>query len=343
MAIQFLKETCVTKFLDPTSNFEPNERLTEIRVDPLTGRTSRLIFFPIRELPKPDLRELVERSLGWCPFCSSMVESVTPKFPPDLFEEERIRQGTALVFPNMYPYDTFSAVAIFSGEHFKPLTDFSPESLRDGFSASQRYLRRAREADASAAAYSSINWNYMPLSGGTIVHPHLQIISGRMATNYQRQVIEASKGYAARYGRSYWAELIEEERRIGERYIGKRGEVSWLASFAPKGFVEISAIFEGVCEIHDIGEPDWLCFCEGLTAAMKYLDSKGFWSFNLAIYSGGGDEHFRVHAKLIPRAQLPPMNTSDINYFNTLHDEVLSIFRPEEVCQEAKRFFDELG
>jgi galactose-1-phosphate uridylyltransferase len=343
MAIKFLKETCITKFLDPTSGFQPNERETEIRVDPLTGRTSRLIYFPIRALPKPDLKEIVERSSGWCPFCPPTVESVTPKFPPDLFEDERIRQGAAMVFPNMYPYDTFSAVAVFSGEHFKPLADFAPDLLRDGFRASQRYLKSAKKADPAVATYCSINWNYMPLSGGTIIHPHLQIISGKTATNYHRQLLDASGRYAAQHGRNYWEEFVEEERRRGERFIGRRGTVNWLASYAPKGFVDISAIFEGVLTIQDITEPDWFDFSRGLSSAMEYLDSKGFWSFNMAIYSGVGEEHFWTHAKLIPRAQLPPMNASDINYFNTLHDEVLSIFRPEDVCQEAKEFFEENG
>jgi hypothetical protein len=62
----------------------------------------------------------------------------------------------------------------------------------------------------------------------------------------------------------------------------------------------------------------------------------------MAIYSGFGEDHFKTHAKLIPRALLPPMNTSDINYFNTLHNEVLTIFKPEDICAEARPFFQGL-
>jgi galactose-1-phosphate uridylyltransferase len=62
----------------------------------------------------------------------------------------------------------------------------------------------------------------------------------------------------------------------------------------------------------------------------------------MAIYSGLDSGHFRTHAKLIPRALLPPMDTSDINYFNMLHDEVLTIFRPEDICERAKSFFERL-
>ena len=75
---------------------------------------------------------------------------------------------------------------------------------------------------------------------------------------------------------------------------------------------------------------------------MKFLDSQGLFSFNMAIYSGLGEDHFWTNAKIIPRVLLPPMDTSDINYFNMLHNEVLTIFEPEQICGQAKEFFKEL-
>jgi len=344
MKIKFEKYTRITRFLDPAQNFEPNERPTEIRVDPLTGHTTRLLYFPIRMMPKPDLDDLVERSLQFgCPFCPQMLENVTPKFPPDLSSAERIRQGSAVIFPNMFPYDTHSAVAIFSDEHFKPLGGFAPELLRDGLHVSQQYLASVQKAEPEASQYCCINWNYMPPSGGTIIHPHLQIIAGEAGTNYQRAILEASRNYADENSSPYWADLIEEERRLGERFIGKVGKTCWLTSFAPKGFIDITAIFEETQKITDIAVSDWMDFSRGLSAAMKFFDSQGLFSFNMAIYSGLGDDHFWTHAKLIPRVLLPPMDTSDINYFNMLHNEVLTIFEPEQICSEAKEFFKELS
>jgi galactose-1-phosphate uridylyltransferase len=343
MTIRFEKHSRTTRFLDPAQNFEPNERTTEIRVDPLTGQTARILHFPMRLLSKPDLGDMVERSLQFgCPFCPQMVENVTPKFPPELTENERIRRGSAILFANMFPYDTYSAVAIFSEDHFKPLDDFAPELLRDGFLACAEYLAAAKTDDPQAARYSAINWNYMPLAGGTIIHPHLQIIAGENATNHQRVVLDASERFAAENSGPYWAELVAEERRLGERFIGEVGGATWLTSFAPKGFIDIMAVFKEARAIADITESDWLDFSRGLSAAMKFLDSRGFYSFNMAIYSGLGDGHFRTHAKLIPRALLPPMDTSDVNYFNMLHDEVLTIFKPEEICEQARGFFDGL-
>lgn len=343
MKIVFEKHTRITKFLDPALNFEENERSTEIRVDPLTGHTTRLLHFPIRLLSQPDLEKMVERSLEFgCPFCPHMIENVTPKFLPQFGGEERIKRGNAVVFANMFPYDTFSAVAIFSEDHFKPLNDFQPELLRDGFCASRDYLVAARGAEPGASGYRTINWNYMPLAGGTIIHPHLQIIDGESGTNYHRRILDSSSKYAEQNSTPYWIDLIEEETRLGERLIGKVGKTAWIASFAPKGFIDITAIFEQGLTVEDISDSDWMDFSRGLSAAMKYLDSLGFYSFNMAIYFGLGDDHFRTHAKLVPRALLPPMDTSDINYFNILHNEVLTIFVPEHICSEAKAFFDGL-
>jgi len=340
MKINFEKHTRITSFLDPALNFEPNERPTEIRVDPLTGHTARLLHFPIRLSAKPDLEDLVERSQQFgCPFCPQMIENVTPKFPPELSKEERIRRGSAVSFPNMFPYDTFSAVAIFSDEHFKPLGDFAPELLRDGFIASQEYLASARAAEPEGSSYHTINWNYMPLAGGTIIHPHLQVIAGLTGTNYHRMLIQASGEYAAKNSGTYWDDLVKTESDLGERFIARVGGTAWLTSFAPKGFIDIMAVFEESATIGDITESDWLDFSRGLSAAMKYLDAQGFYSFNMTIYSGLGEEHFRAHAKLIPRALLPPMGASDINYFNMLHNEVLTIFRPEDICEQSREFF----
>jgi hypothetical protein len=36
---------------------------------------------------------------------------------------------------------------------------------------------------------------------------------------------------------------------------------------------------------------------------------------------------------------LPPWNTSDINYFEKLHGEVICVISPEEWSQEIKPYF----
>jgi hypothetical protein len=46
-----------------------------------------------------------------------------------------------------------------------------------------------------------------------------------------------------------------------------------------------------------------------------------------------------VHARLIPRLTLGILNTSDINFFQSLHQEPLSFKVPEEVSALTRTYF----
>ncbi|MDP2936271.1 MAG: hypothetical protein Q8O86_07260 [Dehalococcoidia bacterium] len=335
MPIHFHKHLQKTRFLDPNRNYQDGSQTTEIRVDPLTGRTARILNFPVRVPPKPDLTPLVDASLQMgCPFCPEVVEKSTPKFPPDLVPEGRIKVGEALVFPNMFPYDTFSSVGIFSAQHYVPLLDFDEELLVNGFQACTEFFRQVQ---SQYAAYGSLNWNYMPQSGGSLVHPHIQVIAGDIPTNYQREALEAGVRYQRENGSIFWADLLRKEQETGERYIGSTGTVHWLASFAPLGFTDLMALFPGRNSLVELTRPELADFARGLRRVFAYFDGKGFWNFNLSVFSGlPGDESFWVHARIVPRFASVPLNTSDMRYAEVLHHETLTTLKPEEVCKELR-------
>ena len=335
MPIRFEKHLKQTRFLDPSRDYQEGFQHTEIRTDPLTGRTSRILNFPMRVPPKPDLAPLVSASLQMgCPFCPEVVEKSTPKFPPDLVPEGRIKVGEALVFPNMFPYDTYSAVGIFSGRHFVPLLDFTQELLSNGLRAAIEFLRRAQ---SSQFPYASLNWNYMPHSGGSIVHPHIHVIAGDLPTNYQRETLAACQRYRQENGSVFWADLLQAEQEAGERHIGTTGSVEWLAGFAPLGFMDLLAIFPGRLTMGELSSSELEDFVRGLLRVFAYLDGRGFWNFNLAFYSGlPGDASFWTHARLVPRYSSPPLTTSDMRYAEVLHHETLTTVKPEVVCRELR-------
>lgn len=335
MSVSFQKYLKTTRFLDPNRGYQEGSQITEIRVDPLTGRTSRILNFPIRVPRKPDLAPLVKTSVEMgCPFCPEVVEKATPKFLPEMVPEGRVTIGQALVFPNMFPYDTYSAVGIFSGEHFVPLTGFTEELISDAFEAGIDLLRRIQ---AVQGPYGTINWNYMPLSGGSIIHPHIQIIAGDVPSNYQRETIAASREYQQENGSVYWDDLLQAEQEVGDRHIGESGSVQWLASFAPLGYMDIAAVFPHRQAVTDLTADDLGDFARGLLKVFAYFDSKNLWSFNLALHTGlAGDMSYRVHARIVPRFAFSPVNTSDVRYAEILHHEVMTSVRPEEVCREMK-------
>jgi hypothetical protein len=63
--------------------------------------------------------------------------------------------------------------------------------LTNGLISSQTYLKRVREYDTEAK-YICLGWNYMPPSGSSQLHPHLQIEATYSPTPYHKDLLEAS-------------------------------------------------------------------------------------------------------------------------------------------------------
>ncbi|TAK35760.1 MAG: hypothetical protein EPO21_05090 [Chloroflexota bacterium] len=333
MKICFETVTRQAKFLDPTRGFEPRTVSTEIRRDPLTGEGGRILAFPSRPTPRPDLDALVKlsREIG-CPFCPDVIDKVTPIFDPDLIPEGRLHVGEATVLPNLGPYDTYSGLTIITREHFVPMSGFSQAQLVDAFVAGQTYLQRVREKDPTAA-YCSINWNYMPPAGSTMVHPHMQPFAGSGQSNRERLLLDSSARYLVENKSVFWLDLVEEEQRQGARFIAQEGSIAWLASFAPRSPKDVMAVFLDRSNLLDITGGEFQTFVDGLRRTMRYFDKLNLYSMNLTLFSAPADaEGFRVHARIVSRAPISPVMTSDRNYFPVLHGESLSTGRPEETA-----------
>jgi UDPglucose--hexose-1-phosphate uridylyltransferase len=305
----------------------------EFRTDPLTGRTLRLVPFSLDRIIRPDLDALEQQSRQlFCPFCPPNVTRITPVFPPDLVPEGAIRIGEAYGFPNLGPYDVYGAVIVLSPErHFVRLDAFDAGLVADALLAAHAHLQRVARADP-AARYRFIAWNYMPASGGSLVHPHLQSNAGYYPTNLQRETVEASERYRAAHGSNYWSDLLEQERRLGERYIGRLGGAEWLTAFAPLGRLsDIVAVFPGRASVLDLTGRDLRDLAAGLLKVFSWLDRRNLVSFNLATYSGFDAGSFWTHVRLTPRGSLlySPVETSDQFYYQTLQEENVCILPPE--------------
>ncbi len=342
--IQFRREQVFSKILKRDSSGELAEAAVplEFRFDPLTGRTCRLVGFSLERILRPDLSALVKRSLEMrCPFCAPLVEEVTPRFPPDIVPEGTIRRGKALVFPNAGPYDVYSAVVAISDEHFISLDEFTQETLFDALLAAHDYVFRIQQVDPEAR-FNLIAWNYMPPSGGSLVHPHIQCNAGYLPTFYQKEIIEASRRYYEETGTNFWEELIEQEKQAGERYIGDIGNTCWLTGFVPRGRLgDVLAIFPGKTSITELSREDLSDLATGLLKVFGYMDGLNLLSFNLATYSEADREQFWAHVRIMPRSLLlySPIETSDQFYYQVLHDENICILPPETACQGLKKYF----
>lgn len=335
------REVTVGRYLDPFDGFREKEAAFEIRHDQMTGVTSRILPYRLKVPQKQDVGTYIDRSPeALCPFCPELFEKITPRFTPDLVAEGKFRHGMALLFPNAFPYDRYNTVVRFSPQHYVPLLELTPELTLDGFLVCRDYFRRMVELHPELR-YCSINWNYMPPAGGGLLHPHIQTVIGETPTRFMQNLCDSAGRYRESEGGNLWEDFIAYEKEQGERFIADTGAVAWLAAFAPKGMAgEVSFIFRKRRSIFALTEGDFIELLTGFSRIFAYLEKSNFISFNMTLYATiQEDDTFRVQGKLVPRFVILPLETSDLNYFEKLHDEIICPVMPEELCRDLKPWF----
>jgi galactose-1-phosphate uridylyltransferase len=328
-----------TVLLDPNNDMAPKNIPNELRKDPLTGRTARICHFRDLVWKKPDLDKLVEGTESWCPFCPEKVLVVTPCFPEDIIPGGRMTLGNNVLFPNIAPYDRLSAVATLGNRHYIPMADIEPRRIADGFRLALNYFNHLDKIEHPESVYHLISWNYMPASGSSIIHPHLQVFATACAPNFLREKLRAAKHYKEAHKTNYWDDLVQAEKENGERYLGKIGRTSWLSVFAPLGSVgDVMATVDSVRSTLELGENDLLDLATGLTKLMAAYDRMGIYNFNMSFFPGSmNDDHARFHLVFSPRIYFnPSIGTPDVASLNRLYGESVCMGFPEEINRKLK-------
>ncbi|MCL6609980.1 MAG: hypothetical protein K6T66_00410 [Peptococcaceae bacterium] len=337
--INFRRVKAKTRFHDPTKNFELVEVESEKRYDPLTGRLVRVFPFRKFTFTRHDWTPFVEESRQrFCPFCPGVIEKAAPRFPEDFIPGGRLQVGQSVLIPNLNPYETHSAVVVMSPEHYLSMRDIEPSVMRDSLEVGLNYLKAVAEKDPDNAGYSSISWNYMPYAGGSLIHPHLQVISGSVPCNLDGEVAAAAAGYYDRNGRVYWDDLIEAEKG-GERDLGSTGQIHWLVSFAPLAMGDVTAVIKGCSTIWDITPGHLEELARGLKKIIGYYDSINMPAFNMAMYFAGKENKgFCCTVRTVGRFTLFPLVGSDISNMQMLHHDPWTLCAPEDMAVELKKF-----
>ncbi|MFK4997871.1 hypothetical protein ACI2OX_11765 [Bacillus sp. N9] len=89
----------------------------------------------------------------------------------------------------------------------------------------------------------------------------------------------------------------------------------------------------------EVTEQDWLDFAKGLVTIFATLTEQGFASFNLSLQVDPNNME-PIHVRLIPRLTIGNVGTSDINFFQAMHQEPLSYKTPEEIAVKARTHFN---
>jgi len=329
--------------LDPSDNLARKHIPNEIRRDPLTGKTSRICHFRELSWKKPDLDQLVAGTESWCPFCPDKVLKVTPCFPEEIIPEGRMILDDKVLFPNIAPYDMLSAVATLGKRHYIPMTEIEPRRIADGFRLAVKYFRHLEDIKHPESVYHLISWNYMPASGSSIIHPHLQVFASSFAPNFLREKLAAARDYMDKHGSNYWDDLVAAEKENKDRFLGQIGRTQWLTVFAPLGAVgDVTAVVPGIRSTLELTDQDLDDLAIGLTKLMAAYDRMGIYNFNMSFFSGSfQDEHARFHLLFSPRIYFnPAIGTPDVAALGRMFGESVCMGFPEEINGMLKVEFD---
>jgi UDPglucose--hexose-1-phosphate uridylyltransferase len=329
-------------FLDPRDDFREKGVQLETRVDPLTGLRGRIAHFSVFPQEQPDYAQLRERSPAErCPFCRPLVEQVTPLFPSAIAPEGRIQAGEAIIFPNIAPYGAYSAVARITDQHIVAPGEFTATRLVDGLVVCQEYINRLLGV-ATDLRYCSVGWNYMPYSGGSLLHPHLQVMGGSTPTTVQAGLERERQAYAEAHGGRLIADFLGEEQRRGERYLGTTGSVVWLVPFMPRGVVgELMAVVPERAAFQELTRVELGDLADGLIRALRFFADRQLYHWNMAIdFSVTGDPDQWIILRLVPRIVLmPSFGVSDFNWVQVTEGDAFCTVVPEEFAAQARVYF----
>jgi UDPglucose--hexose-1-phosphate uridylyltransferase len=343
MSLAFKSERKPVEVL--TADGTPVNYELEFRYDPLTSRLSVICpylkekwtdFYSIRD--EEWLTEMVEASKENCPFCRPLIDQIAAKFSPDQLDEETITVNGVTVFPNLYPRTDFEAVITSPNVHYLNLGEFTPELLFNYLSAALECIAHAYKKNEQLL-YPAIGGNYLPPSGASLVHYHMQLSMQGYPFESIRTLIDASARYEKRENAKFWSDLMAVN---AEREITRTDNVYWYTPFAPAGFCEVCAI---------VNKPSFLGFttedvrdiAEGLSAVLKYYNDHGFASFNFILYSDrldstnpGVPPGLRIVARPNPR---PNYLSIDSWYMPLLLQQAIVLERPEDLARDLRRYF----
>ena len=306
----------------------------EVRVDPLTGHTSRIL--PNRGLMPPndfDLEAFARENQPRCPFCPERIEQLTPRLPPAIDPDGRIVRGEAVLFPNLHAYSSHSCVSVYSPRlHYLPLGRITERLVADNLATQVAYARAVMAADPDSR-WSSINANHMLPSGSSLFHPHLQGVTDSLPTTLQRMLADVPA--------SRFEVYLEAERRSGERWLGSSGRVQWLVSFAPIAPAELRAFVFGVSSPAELDDDLTAELAQGLTRALNAYAELGYESFNLAMYGAPpGSAGYPLNLRIACRSNLKqPAYRSDSTFLERLHWEGAVDLAPEGVADRLRDRF----
>lgn len=286
----------------------------QYREEHLTGLKCRIS--PDRLKRQIDQPLLVSSNSEGCPFCPDAVMTVTPTFP----DGNRIIRGESVTFPNLFPFGEGHVVTVITHEH--TVASFSRQQVMDALLSQIEALRQVD-------GYPSINWNFLPSAGASLVHPHMQGLSDSHPSRIVAIYSTAGEQYCKKQDGNYWDEVLEQERSSDRYLFGD--EMVWSAHAVPVGEREV----RGILPIATLDEMDNYVdlVAQGILEIISLYRELGTHAFNMSIFfdKRGTDHGFRAFCSMISRINPNPSSTSDSAFMERLHLEPVIMTLPEDL------------
>jgi galactose-1-phosphate uridylyltransferase len=248
--------------------------------------------------------------------------TVTPTFP----DGTRIIRGESVTFPNLFPFGEGHVVTVMTREH--AVVTFSRQHVVDALLSQIEALR-------PVDGYPSINWNFLPSAGASLVHPHMQGLSDSRPSHIVDLYLSASEQYRKTQGRNYW-DAVREQEKTTDRYLFG-DEILWSAHAVPLGEREVRGILpistlDGLESYVDL-------IAQGILEIIALYRELGTHAFNMSLFfdKTGNDHGFRAFCSMISRINPNPSSTSDSAFMERLHLEPVIMTLPEDLGKFYKK------
>ncbi len=342
MSIKFEKWFGTALFHSPLNNNALVSHQIEFRKDPLLGHVSiysdalsakKEIMFP--ETDREYLKEIVERTRTSCFLCDGKWEHTTPKYPEDLIPGGRLIRNECVLFPNLFPISTFHSVIMVGNRHHLSLDEFTVDLLYDALSLAFDFVKRVFQKHTEIL-YFTINANYLAPAGASLVHPHLQVLGSALPSTHHARLLNESKKFFDTFGKSYWSELVNEEKSLNERYIGQFQRGHLIASYSPIGVNEILGIWPAIKSFDRWYDEDVKSMAEMISKTLVLYHHLGFSTFNFSCFGGqiGTESEYEACVmRIICRQNVVPHHRTDDCYFQKLMQNEIIVVKPEKLAR----------
>ncbi len=344
--ISFKKEIYNTTYLHPRKNFEKTHIFAEMRYDPLTGHRVRVFNVDWWKTNRVDFFSMGSNSKGRCPFCEGAIEKFAARFLEDFCQEGHFKRNECTLIPNILPYAENAAVAVLTKEHIVPMGTMKASIIEDGIKLVLDYAKDISAFDKKDYDYALLHWNYMPPSGGSLIHPHMQVYVTDTALNYHKRVLERACEFRKKYNAEFFIEYLKKELEEQERFIIKKGRCYLISPFAGRGMLgEFLIIINDSYNYRDITDDDIKDISHLIYGLTLFLDKKSIPAFNLALFSSPVKERIMLnHIRIYPRVYRDTeVFATDIETPTLLYGESFSLISPEKNASELREFLETLN